>query len=74
MVFIGTVVAMFIASRNETDLAAQRFHEMFPALLAVCAGLLILFIRGVKILHNKRAIKKGNFTIIEGMAEKYIPS
>lgn len=73
MVFIGTVVAMFIASRNETDLAAQRFHEMFPALLAVCAGFLILFIRGVRILHNKRAIKKGNFTIIEGMAEKYIP-
>lgn len=73
IMFVISIVTLFIASRGESDASAQQFSKMMPVLTVICAGLLFIFVKGIREIKNKRAVRKGNYSVIEGMAERYTP-
>lgn len=73
LIFVLSIGILFIASIGENDPSAQQFSKMLPGMLVMCVIFLFMFVKGVKVIKNKRAVRKGNYVLIEGIAEKYTP-
>lgn len=73
LMFVLSIVLMFIVAIGENDVTSKQFFKVFPSLLLVCVILLFIFVKAVKTIKNKRAVRKGNYVEIEGVAEKYTP-
>lgn len=73
LIFVLSIGLMFIAAIGENDVTSKQFFKVFPGLLIMCAVFLFIFVKAVKDIKNKRAVRKGNYVLIEGMAERYTP-
>lgn len=73
LIFVLSIGLMFIAAIGENDVTSKQFFKVFPGLLIMCAVFLFIFVKAVKDIKKKRAVRKGNYVLIEGMAEKYTP-
>lgn len=73
LIFVLSIGLMFIAAIGENDVTSKQFFKVFPGLLLMCALFLFIFVKAVKDIKNKRAVRKGNYVVIEGVAEQYTP-
>lgn len=73
VLFVIAIGLMFIFSLNDNSVSAEQFSKMLPILLLICVGLIVVFVKGVKVCGNKKAVRKGKYVVVEGVAEKYTP-
>lgn len=57
----------------KSDLEAQQISKLMPTLLIMAVLLGLALVKEAAVLRNKKAVRKGNYAVIEGMATQYMP-
>ncbi len=73
LVSVIVMLTLIITFQFDDSAAAKEFNSGAGGMLLVCVIFVFLFLLCIRDINKKKAVKKGRYSVKEGMAEEYMP-